>query len=191
MWLNLDINGIKLYLRISGYKTPTKDEQPYKWCHVDMTLQSRKWLNYIIENVEILLTGEVDELIDKTEKLLNDELESIVQVECVEPDLKFVFHPKLDLRTNPRYSYVAPGYEIQDIYMELEVYFWDSGITKNKLVLIFYREDLQNLLNYLLLVSNRVDESNEMIIKMIDRSLITRMDSRIETEGVDRGQRKT
>ena len=60
----------------------------------------------------------------------------------VEPDFVFMLYPIKDLRTDPKYSYVAPGHEFQDIYVEWRVFFWDDGITENFLTLTMYRDDI-------------------------------------------------
>lgn len=44
----------------------------------------------------------------------------------MEPDFVFLLYPIKDLRTDPKYTYVAPGHEFQDIYVEWRVFFWDD-----------------------------------------------------------------
>ncbi len=41
-------------------------------------------------------------------------------MEFIEPDFKFIFVPKRDLRNDPRYACIKEGYEIADIYMEIK-----------------------------------------------------------------------
>ena len=60
----------------------------------------------------------------------------------MEPDFVFMLYPMKDLRTDSKYTYVAPGHEFQDIYVEWRVYFWDGGITENFLTITMYRNDI-------------------------------------------------
>ena len=63
-------------------------------------------------------------------------------IEPIEPDFKFILHPEEDLRNNPNYTYVRPGYEILDIYLEWRVYFWNEGLMDNYLTVVFDRNDI-------------------------------------------------
>lgn len=63
--------------------------------------------------------------------------------------------PQLDLRENPKYTYVQSGYEIQDIYVEWKIYFWHGGLTDNYLTITLVREEVTRLRDYLKLVIKR------------------------------------
>jgi len=168
MWLKLDIDGIIFHFRICGYRKSTK-EWDSEWSREDLTLQSKSWLNYQIVNDELLLMHEVEELHEKIESLLTDKIVSVETMECIEPDLTFVFQPKQDLRNDPKYSYVAPGYEIVDIGMELSIAFWNEGegLTANRLTIAFDRSDLEKMLCYLELIIGKKSQNDEMVQKMI------------------------
>ncbi|MGI6607718.1 MAG: WapI family immunity protein [Erysipelotrichaceae bacterium] len=146
-WLKLDVQGIALEIQINQYQKYNRDIWDEQWNNIGFSLTSGKWLNYQTGG-EILLSIEVEELLDKIDKLLNDELYEIEEIVCIEPDFYFKFYPKRDLRADPKYTFVQKGFEIADIYMEWEIYFWSDGLTDNYISLTFHRENLKMLLNY-------------------------------------------
>lgn len=172
MWFNLDLCGIKMNLRIKGYEPSSKDKWDDQWCNVDFSFVGESWLNYQRNNDELLLSCEVEELSQLLDELLSNKLSEIKTIECIEPDFKFVLHPKRDLRNDPEYTYVKKGYEIADIYMEMKIFFWDDGLTDNFLSVKFYREDIQYLRNYLLLIVGEIDKSHQNIVDMIKKGLL-------------------
>lgn len=149
MRLKIDLNGIVLRLKIKGYIPSTHEDWDSQWCNVDFSFFSGNWLDYHCENDEVLLSCEVEILADSISKLLNDELSEITEISCIEPDFKFILHPKRDLRVDPKYIYVREGCEIADIYMELTITFWNEGLTDNYLSVTLDREDMSILLVYL------------------------------------------
>lgn len=54
MWLKLDLDGIIFQLQICGYRPSTTEKWDSQWCRIDLSLTSGHWLNYIIENDEVL-----------------------------------------------------------------------------------------------------------------------------------------
>lgn len=174
MWLKLDIGGIDFHFRISGYKKSTQENWDDEWCDVDLTLQSRKWLDYHINSDETLLALEVEELRDSIDALLKDGLENYEHKECVEPDFEFHLYPKEDLRNNPRFTYVAPGHEILDVHMDFSVTFWDREgcLSSNRLLMEFDRDDLEKLLCYLNLVTKAVSKDDDTVKKAIAEGYI-------------------
>lgn len=149
MWLELDISGIEVKLRINGYRPSTKENWDSNWCRCDFLFASGDCLNYHKEEDEVLLSCEVEELEESLTKLLNNELLEVKEILCIEPDFNFILHPQKDLRTDPRYTYVQEGYEIQDIYMDWKIFFWNEGLTDNHLTVVFGREDIVKLRDYL------------------------------------------
>lgn len=149
MWLELDLCGIKVKLRIKGYKPTGKEDWDSEWCNCDFLFASGEWLNYHREDDEVLLSCEVEELEESLTKLLNNELNEVKEIMCMEPDFNFILHPQKDLRTDPKYTYVQKGYEIQDIYVEWKVFFWNEGLTDNHLTVVLGREDIMQLRDYL------------------------------------------
>lgn len=151
-----DICGVTAYLKIKGYTKSTKDEWDCQWCNCDFAFMSGDWLNYHKEDDEVLLSCEVEELAEKLTKLLEDELTENTEIICIEPDFIFKLYPKRDFRKDPNVTHVQKGYEIADIYMEWEIFFWNEGLTDNRLTLTFGREEIEALRNYLLEVIHGV-----------------------------------
>ena len=157
MWLELDASGIEIKLRITGYAPSTKTDWDSQWCQCDFLFSSGAWLNYYKENDEVLLSCEVEELEEYLTKLLNNELLEVREIACIEPDFIFVLHPQLNRREDPKYTYVQPGYEIEDIYLEWKVFFWDDGLTDNHLVVTLDRDGIKELRDYLSLLIKKLD----------------------------------
>ncbi len=171
MWLNLDMDGITFRLQIRNY-TPTIEETDSNWCRVDLSLRSGNWLNYLLKDDELLFSYEVDTLLESLENLLNDKIEIIQEMECIEPDFKFIFHPKTDLRNDPRYIFIQKGYEIEDGFMEWNIIFWNGGITDNFISIHFDRQDITNLVCYLNLVVGKIDIHDEKADHLINKGTI-------------------
>lgn len=149
MGFEANIDGILVKLEIKGYEAYNKEEWHSQWCECDYSFCSGEWLNYHKENDEVLLSCEVQMLEEDLTKLLNDELEEIKEISCVEPDYIFCLHPKRDLRKDPNYTYVREGYEIEDIKVEWKVYFWYGGLTDNFLTVTLGRDEIIKFRDYL------------------------------------------
>jgi len=149
MWLEIDACGIEIKLQIKGYKQTNKDDWDSEWCKCDFLFASGDWLNYHKEDDEVLLSCEVDDLEESLTKLLTNELTEEKEILCMEPDFVFELHPQKDLRNDPKYTYVQPGYEIQDIYLEWKIFFWNEGLTDNHLSVTLGREEIEQLRDYL------------------------------------------
>ncbi len=171
MWLHLDLDGVALHFRITGYRKSTSENWHSQWCTVYLTLQGGNWLNYQISS-DILLACEVEELCSRISDLLEDKIQAVEEMEFVEPDLTFVLNPKKDLREDPKYSYVAPGHEIVDIDADLRVHFWDGGLTANYLSLCFDRNDLQCLRTYLQCITHERSNDDKVVQELIARDII-------------------
>ncbi len=174
MRLKMDLDGIAVELQIQQYtkrNARTGDECDY-WCKVSFSFFSEPWLNYKKENEEVFLSGEVDDLAQALDDLLNDRLSNPAEVEHIEPDFCFEFMPKEDLRNNPRILYIQPGQEIADISMEWKVYFWHDGLTANYLTVAMDREDIINLRNYLFYIVGKYDETTPEIVKMKENGIL-------------------
>jgi len=153
MWLKLDIDGIELKFRISGYKPICDWEKNYSWCQVDLQLNN-SWIDYEI-NGELLDMGEVLSLENRISDLLSGKVSEVKDFECLEPDLQFRFYPKLDIFNDPKIIYVALGHEIADLSADLSITFWNKGLTNNRLILQLDRDDLEFLHDYLLYTEDR------------------------------------
>ena len=99
-------------------------------------------INYRKDHDELFTPEEVDGLADALTNLLEGKINELQEYPLVEPDFVFLLYPIKDLRTDPKYTYVAPGHEFQDIYVEWRVFFWDDGLTENYLNVTLYRDDI-------------------------------------------------
>lgn len=149
MGIQIDANGIIIDFAVSGYRKSNKDNWDDLWCKCDFSFRSDNWLNYKSVSNEVLLSCEIDELERSFTQLLDGEITEKKMIEPIEPDFKFILHPEEDLRNNPNYTYVRPGYEILDIYLEWRVYFWNEGLTDNYLTVVFDRNDITMFRDYL------------------------------------------
>ncbi len=154
MWFQIDADGIKIKLQISGYKPTSKENWDSEWCRCDLFLSSGDWLNYNKEDDEVLLCSEIDWLAENLTELLNNEISEEKEITCIEPDFVFKLYPQTDLTKDPKHIYVATGYEIQDIYIEWRIYFWNGGLTENYLTVTLFRAEIELLRDYLVLVQN-------------------------------------
>ena len=149
MSIQIDAAGIIIDLLVKGYRKSNKDNWDEQWCKCDFAFRSGSWLNYQSADNEVLLSCEIEELEQSLTQLLNGEITEKKMIEPIEPDFKFILYPEEDLRNNPNYTYVQPGYEIVDIYLEWRVYFWNEGLTDNYLTVTLGREDITVLRDYL------------------------------------------
>lgn len=165
MWFKLNLDGIKLYLRVNGYRKSTHNWCD-EWCGLEFTVQSNDWLNYT-QSGELLLACEVEEMVSVFEDLLEDRINETKALEFIEPDLKFLIYPKKDLREDPNYTYVKPGYEIVDVSVDLQISFWDGGLTANYLSLAMDREEISLLVMYLKLVMGQLSKDDISVQEML------------------------
>ena len=149
MGLEIDVCGIVIKLQIKGYEPSCKEKWDSQWCDCDFSFKFDECIDYHRENDEVLLSCEVEEIEAALTKLLNDELEAVEEISCIEPDFIFRLYPKRNLREDSKYTYIRPGFEIADIYMEWEIYFWNKGLTDNFLTVTLGREEIISLRDYL------------------------------------------
>lgn len=149
MSMQIDAAGIIIDLLVKGYRKSSRENWDDLWCKCDFSFRSGNWLNYQSADNEVLLSCEIDELERSLTQLLNGEITEKKMIEPIEPDFKFILYPEEDLRNNPNYTYVQPGYEIVDIYLEWEVYFWHEGLTDNHLTVTLGREEITAFRDYL------------------------------------------
>lgn len=145
MSIQIDAAGIIIDLLVKGYRKSNKDNWDEQWCKCDFAFKSDSWLNYQSVDNEVLLSCEIEELEQSLTQLINGEITEKKMIEPIEPDFKFILYPEEDLRNNPNYTYVQPGYEIVDIYLEWRVYFWNEGLTDNYLTVTLGREEITML----------------------------------------------
>ncbi|MDD2300864.1 MAG: hypothetical protein WC147_03490 [Syntrophomonas sp.] len=171
MRLKLDLDGIIFQLQIRDYRYSSKEDWD-SWCKTDFSFTSGDWLKYSKQNDEVFLSCEIEELANKLDKLLKDELTEVTEMEFIEPDFKLIFHPKKDLKNDPKYSYVKKGFEIVDVSMEWTVTFWHEGLTNNYLSVEFDRDDIHYIFNYLNLIMGKIDKQSKMISEMLAKGII-------------------
>lgn len=155
MWLEIDASGIQIKLQIKNYEPSTKDDWDSQWCQCDFLFSSGNWLNYYKNDDELLLSCEVEELENYLTKLLDNNLTEIKEIPCIEPDFVFILHPQTDKHENPAYTYVQPGYEIDDIYLEWKIFFWDGGLTDNHLTVVLDRDNILSMRDYLSMITTK------------------------------------
>lgn len=134
MSLNLNVDGINVYLKISNYKPSNKNNWDSLWCKCDFRFNSRDWLNYHRENDEIILCSEVEELESTFTMLLNGDIVEDKEITLIEPDFVFQLYPSKD--------------SISDILIDWRVYFWHEGLTDNHLSVTLDREEITMLRDY-------------------------------------------
>lgn len=141
-----NLDGIELELSIRGYRR-TRD--PFDvWCKCDFSLRSGQWLNYWFKDDETLNAGEIDELYNALQSLLDGTMKKPEQIICIEPDFEFRLYPA-DRHRSEIYGAESLVHEIDDIYVDWRVYFWDSGLMNNYLSVKLYRDDIKALYEYL------------------------------------------
>lgn len=145
-----DIHGIEVKLRIDDYEDPSKHDFGDVWCDCGYSFRFGNAINYYEDHDEILTPEEVDELVIVLSDLLDGKVSEPREIPMTEPDFVFMLYPQKDLRTDPKYTYVAPGYEIQDIYVEWRIYFWNGGLTDNFLTITLFRKDIEAFRDFLI-----------------------------------------
>jgi len=147
--LKLDVHGLIVELNIKDFVVSNRDTWDSDWCHVDFSFQLNGAIDYSRFDNEVLLSDEVIDIEEKLTLLLNDKIDQITEIVCMEPDFVFVLYPKKDLREDPKYTFIQEGYEIEDILVEWKVYFWNQGLTDNYLTVTLNRKDITQLRDYL------------------------------------------
>ena len=160
MRLKLNLDGIKLNFKVTGYKKSTNSNWDDEWCKVEINVQSENWLNYS-QTGELLLACEIEEILSLFEDLIEDKLLESKEVEFIEPDLRFVLNPKKNLRDDTQYSYVKPGNENLDIDAELRISFWNDGLTANYLSLNMDREDILSFITYFKIITKQISKADD------------------------------
>lgn len=140
--------------------------------YTDGEYNDEKWAKTIIKikndyfqyekNDELMISAEVDKLLGELENLLKDELNEQKTISFLEPDLVFDLYPKMNLWDTGKYAYIKEGYEIQDIYMKLNINLTNrEGVyTGQKYVMIFDREEIEKIVAYIKQVINEKHINN-------------------------------
>ena len=159
MWLRLDLDGVEMYLRIQGVRESTSlyDDA---WCRVSLHLQS-PWLNYHLNEQELLCSEEVKRLSKTIEDAFSKRLTKNEELEFIEPNIRFIFSC-LD----------AEGELTRPPMADLQVFFWNGYPTDNYLSLRFDKADLDALWQYLRLVTGEADLSDPRVRFWLDKGVI-------------------
>ena len=156
MWIRLDLEGLKFELKIEDYlPNQTLDG---KWSNVSFNFEFQNIIKYSQNRSENMLCYEIDELILNMEDLLNDRLIERKVVEEIEPDFTFIFNPKDEQK--------------KGIDMEMKVRLWDGGLTCNYFATTFGREEIEQLLLYLSLITGKIESEDLRIKKLIENGII-------------------
>ena len=156
--LNLSYGATEALFSINGLGTGLEnDDEEYSrdfgkylcWCLVEIHIKNRHF-HFDSTDDEMLTLGEVTELRDGLSDLLEDRISDVCTLRFIEPDLKFVLYPKLDLRTIKTMC-VREGKEIQDIFGELIINLSDLeyGYNGQSYTFPLNRNDIEQMKNYL------------------------------------------
>lgn len=149
MIYNRNVSGIEIMLRIDNYQSPTKHSFGDWWCDCGFSFKFGNVINYSVEHDELLMPEDIDGLTASLTELLNGNIKESTEEPMTEPDFVFVLYPQKDLRKDPKYTYISPGHEIQDIYVEWRIFFWDDGLTSNYLTITLDRDDIISFRDFL------------------------------------------
>lgn len=149
MIYNRNVSGIEIMLRIDNYQSPAKHSFGDWWCDCGFSFKFGNIINYSVEHDELLMPEDIDGLTASLTELLNGNIEEPTEEPMTEPDFVFELYPQKDLRTDPKYTYISPGHEIQDIYVEWRIFFWDDGLTSNYLTITLDRDDIISFRDFL------------------------------------------
>lgn len=134
----LNLFGIELKLDIRGYDKDYDKVADNAWCECDFSFKASPWLDYEINNDELLLSSEVDELSKLLTMHLNGELSEDIEYFCLESDFVFKFYQERN---------IVDG---KDICLEWCVYLWHDYWTENFMTFTLFREDIEKLRDYLM-----------------------------------------
>jgi len=156
MWIKFDLDGMKLQLKVNGYKPDQTSAG--EWAKVSYDFEFQNVIKYKSHYPdEILLSSEIDYLRDTMEKVINNKLDETIDYECIEPDFEFIF---------------APSEENSEYDMELKVHLWNSGLTCNYFSMIFGKEHIKQLFLYFSLISRKITKEDPEIKELIAKGII-------------------
>ena len=158
MYLKLDLEGITLHLKISGYVAQRQRETYQDWCSIELLFVSPDWFNCSIDG-SMLTSDEIDSLTDDLEELLSGELEEKKCIDFLEPDFCFELNPK--------------SASNDDISLNLKVMFWNGCPTSSYLCLVMKRSEIEIFLLYLKLVTKRITKTDKAAEKLIREGTIS------------------
>lgn len=152
MALNLNINGMEIYLNIKGYQRTNSENWDDTWCNVDFAFRFRGCIDYSMNDAEILLACEVEGLESILTELLDGKLQQKKEgYSFIEPDFEFKLYPThMITAEDPGVLYVKTGRKLIDVSADWIVNLWHEGaLTANSFSVAMDREDITELRNYL------------------------------------------
>lgn len=144
-----NVSGIEIMLRVDNYQSPSRHAYGDWWCDCGFSFRFGSIIHYKVEHEELLMSEDIDSLTDSLTELLDGNITEPTEEVMTEPDFVFMLYPKKDLRTDPRYTYIPSGHEMQDIYAEWRVFLCNEGLTSNYLAVTLYRDDIISLRDFL------------------------------------------
>ena len=131
MDLEIEMQGMKIGMTITGYSGVDDEGGMSPWCKVSYSFVFNDVIRYEVEKDEILDSVEVKIIKETLDDLLEDKQTEIKNMEFTEPDWEFTFHPKINVIESGKYVYAAPGHEIEDIRLIWKINLWNEGLTVN------------------------------------------------------------
>lgn len=151
MWIQFNLKGMLFRLKIDNY---TSNDESY--VSTAYEYEFKDIINYKRYDMEVLLCRNINILKEMVRKLLNNELKEDDFYYCYEPDFNFEFQG--------------------DRWLVINTYLWNNEdmtqITDNKISIVLEDKKIEELYNYLKLVTNEIDINNQYIKKMISNNVI-------------------
>lgn len=134
--LFLDLDGIKLKMWIKNYESHRKGHVDYQdWCNVSFEIWGEN-ITYNVSDDEMLMCDEVDEIIEKMQLLIKNNIAEYQILSFLEPNLEFRLHPAT---------------KNADVQVDWIFKLWNLGtLTENYFSLSMDREDVEMFIRYLL-----------------------------------------
>ena len=175
MKLHLDIWDVALGMEIKGLARERDPEEEWSpdWLNVDFSLEGR-YINYSLEDSELMMLGEAKYLAQRLEALLGNEIEDDCSVGFAEPDLLFRLYPAKRLYSVPGKVAYRDGYMDRELYVELVVSFWcrEGGLGGNAFTMRLYEAEIRALLVYLKVFLGEVPEDAEEVRRLVEAGVL-------------------
>ncbi len=164
MWLNLDLDsGITLKIQIRQYglnKCKNANHDAFDdWLPVNVTVQFCENTIYTINNESILLAFEVEHLRNTLKNLLENNInDSMKTLDFIEPDFEFTLFPQNKDR--------------EDMHLDWRIYFLAGCYSNNHLSFSLYKQEIEYLYAYLMLITKQIKKDEPIIQKMSQNGIL-------------------
>lgn len=172
MWLNLDLEGMKIELNIKGYQPSDRVCWDCQWCNVDFLFVFSDCIKYSRKDDEVMLSCEIETLESMIDDFINDRTKEKETLELIEPDFVFVFIPSYNKVKSEEYSYVTSGHETSAAMMEWKVNLWSGGLTCNYFSTTLDKDEMRIMRDYLRLVIGKTNIESDDIKEHIESGVI-------------------